>query len=164
MDMINDDYCLPEELIKTLKLEIYQELFSKEKFYLFQEEHAIDFELLREQVADPLVKAVGETGLDYFYTAETATEQKKLFAEHCALAAEFEKPLVVHTRDADEDTVARGRCVEAPGSSRVYGNPRNPRAGQAKVLLMPGLAAVGALEQPGRQAVVVIRMVQCAQV
>ncbi len=79
---------------------------NKEQGISNLEEHAIDFELLREQVADPLVKAVGETGLDYFYTAETATEQKKLFAEHCALAAEFEKPLVVHTRDADEDTVA----------------------------------------------------------
>ncbi len=66
----------------------------------------IDFALLRRQVADPLVKAVGETGLDYFYTAETATEQKKLFAEHCALAAEFGKPIVIHTRDADEDTIA----------------------------------------------------------
>ncbi|MEN7972770.1 MAG: TatD family hydrolase [Verrucomicrobiota bacterium] len=65
-----------------------------------------DLAELRSLLADPLVKAVGETGLDYFYTAETATEQKKLFAEHCALAVEFEKPLVVHARDADEDTVA----------------------------------------------------------
>lgn len=61
---------------------------------------------LRELLADPLVKAVGETGLDYYYTAETATAQKKLFAENLALAAEFEKPVVVHTRDADDDTLA----------------------------------------------------------
>lgn len=67
---------------------------------------AIDFELLREQVADPLCKAVGETGLDYFHSAETASAQKKLFAENLALAVEFEKPAVVHTRDADEDTLA----------------------------------------------------------
>jgi len=65
-----------------------------------------DLSVLRNLLANPLVKAVGETGLDYYYTAETAVEQKKLFAEHCALALEFEKPLVVHTRDADEDTVA----------------------------------------------------------
>jgi TatD DNase family protein len=67
---------------------------------------AVDMDALRTLLADPLVKAVGETGLDYYYTAETASEQKKLFAEHCALAAEFEKPVVVHSRDADEDTVA----------------------------------------------------------
>ncbi len=61
---------------------------------------------LRAFVANPLVRAVGETGLDYYYTAETATEQKKLFAENLALAADFKKPVVVHTRDADEDTLS----------------------------------------------------------
>ncbi len=65
-----------------------------------------DLSELRGSLENPLVKAVGETGLDYYYTAETATEQKKLFAENLALAAEFEKPVVVHSRDADEDTLA----------------------------------------------------------
>lgn len=69
-------------------------------------EKACDFGALREYVSDPLVKAVGETGLDYYYTAETATQQKMLFSENLMLAAEFQKPVVVHTRDADEDTVA----------------------------------------------------------
>ena len=65
-----------------------------------------DLSELRNFVENPLVKAVGETGLDYYYTAETATEQKKLFADNLALAAEVGKPVVVHTRDADEDTLA----------------------------------------------------------
>ena len=65
-----------------------------------------DLAELRECVANPRVKAVGETGLDYYYTADTATEQKKLFNENLALAVEFEKPVVVHSRDADEDTLA----------------------------------------------------------
>jgi len=69
-------------------------------------EGVIDFALLEKQVSNPLAKAVGETGLDYFYSAETASAQKKLFAENLALAVEFEKPAVVHTRDADEDTLA----------------------------------------------------------
>jgi len=79
---------------------------NKEQGISKSDEHVIDFERLREQVADPLAKAVGETGLDYYYTAETAVEQKKLFAENLALAVEFKKPVVVHTRDADEDTLA----------------------------------------------------------
>jgi TatD DNase family protein len=66
----------------------------------------LDFSALRLFLQDPLVKAVGETGLDYFYKADTATAQKKLFAEHLALAVEFNKPLIVHSRDADEDTLA----------------------------------------------------------
>lgn len=65
-----------------------------------------DFSSLRNLVADPLCKAVGETGLDYYYTADTAAEQKKLFNENLALAVEFEKPVVVHSRDADDDTLA----------------------------------------------------------
>jgi TatD DNase family protein len=65
-----------------------------------------DLAELRTYLENPLVKAVGETGLDYYYTAETAVEQKKLFSENLALAAEFKKPVVIHTRDADEDTIA----------------------------------------------------------
>jgi len=65
-----------------------------------------DLSELRNLLENPLAKAVGETGLDYFYSAETAAAQKKLFAENLALAVEFEKPAVVHTRDADEDTLA----------------------------------------------------------
>ncbi|MEI6891137.1 MAG: TatD family hydrolase [Pontiella sp.] len=65
-----------------------------------------DLAELREYVAHPLVKAVGETGLDYYYTADTASEQHALFNENLALAVEFEKPVVVHSRDADEDTLS----------------------------------------------------------
>jgi TatD DNase family protein len=65
-----------------------------------------DLSELRNFVAEPLVKAVGETGLDYYYTADTAAEQKKLFNENLALAVEFSKPVVVHSRDADEDTIS----------------------------------------------------------
>jgi TatD DNase family protein len=73
-----------------------------------RDEATADYDVaeLRTYLEDPLVKAVGETGLDYYYTAETASAQKRLFAENLALAAEFEKPVVVHSRDADDDTVA----------------------------------------------------------
>ena len=67
---------------------------------------ACDLTLLKERVADPLCKAVGETGLDYYYTADTAAEQKTLFNENLTLAVEFQKPVVVHARDADKDTIA----------------------------------------------------------
>ena len=81
--------------------------------------HGNDLSVLRDLVADPLVKAVGETGLDYYYTAETASEQKALFNENLALAIEFEKPVVVHSRDADEDTAAilkeESRAGDFPG-------------------------------------------------
>lgn len=71
-----------------------------------ESEKELDFAALRDGVSDPRCRAVGETGLDYYYTAETAREQQKLFSENLALAVEFEKPVVVHSRDADEDTLS----------------------------------------------------------
>ena len=65
-----------------------------------------DLAELRDFVANPRVKAVGETGLDYYYTADTAAQQQQLFNENLALAVEFQKPVVVHSRDADEDTIS----------------------------------------------------------
>jgi TatD DNase family protein len=61
---------------------------------------------LRDLLAHPKAVAVGETGLDYHYGADAQAEQRRLFDAQLALAAELGKPVVVHTRDADEDTAA----------------------------------------------------------
>ncbi len=66
---------------------------------------ALDFDLLREQAARPETVAIGETGLDYFYEPEKAAEQKALFSRCLEIAAEVSKPVMVHTRDADDDTI-----------------------------------------------------------
>jgi len=50
--------------------------------------------------------AVGETGLDYFRDRAPRGAQRRLFQRQLELAAELEKPVVVHTRAADEDTAA----------------------------------------------------------
>jgi TatD DNase family protein len=65
-----------------------------------------DLAACREQAKDPAVLAIGEVGLDYFYEAEHADAQKKLFGEMLNLSVETQKPVVVHARDADDDTVA----------------------------------------------------------
>ncbi|HMP72445.1 MAG TPA: TatD family hydrolase [Kiritimatiellia bacterium] len=56
-------------------------------------------------LAEKLVVGVGETGLDYHYTPETAEVQKQLFEKHLELAVMHVKPVVVHTREADGDTL-----------------------------------------------------------
>ncbi len=56
--------------------------------------------LLRE----PRVVAVGETGLDYHYDLSPRDAQREAFAWHLARAAAAGKPVVVHSREADEDT------------------------------------------------------------
>lgn len=52
----------------------------------------------------PKVVGIGETGLDYFYEHSPREAQQRNFRAHIAAARETGLPLVVHTRDADEDT------------------------------------------------------------
>lgn len=54
---------------------------------------------------NPKVIAIGETGLDYFRSEGDLTWQHKRFANHIAAAKETQKPLIVHTRAAKEDTL-----------------------------------------------------------
>lgn len=63
-------------------------------------------ETLLEYAKAPRVVAIGETGLDYHYQPETKALQQKLFEEHVAAAVELDKPLIIHTRQAREDTLA----------------------------------------------------------
>jgi TatD DNase family protein len=55
--------------------------------------------------AEPLVKAVGEVGLDYHYDFAPRDVQRAVFAEQIRLACDRNLPLVIHTREADDDTV-----------------------------------------------------------
>ncbi len=59
-----------------------------------------------EELADrDAVVGIGETGLDYYYGAEDAEPQRALFADMLALAARKTKPVVIHSREADDDTL-----------------------------------------------------------
>jgi TatD DNase family protein len=63
-------------------------------------------EELREFAAHPLVRAIGETGLDDFRDYAPREDQERAFAAQIALAHEVGKPLVIHTRAAEDDTIA----------------------------------------------------------
>lgn len=65
-----------------------------------------DLAELRELLTHPKAVAVGETGLDWFRDYAPREDQRRLFAAELELAAELGKPAVVHTRAADEDTLA----------------------------------------------------------
>ncbi len=62
-------------------------------------------ELLRE-AEHPRVIGIGETGLDYYYEHSPRSIQKDLFRKHINAARALDLPVIVHSRDADEDTVA----------------------------------------------------------
>ena len=69
-------------------------------------DEAYDGSALEMQVADPLVRAVGETGLDYFHQTDNKKAQQALFGLNLELAVRYEKPVIVHSRAAEEDTLA----------------------------------------------------------
>ncbi|MBP5431213.1 TatD family hydrolase [Ruminococcus sp.] len=61
---------------------------------------------LREMTAfEPKIKAIGEIGLDYHYEGYDRDAQIRFFREQLELAAELDMPVIVHSRDAAEDTV-----------------------------------------------------------
>ena len=64
-----------------------------------------DMEKMAALAADPAVVAVGEIGLDYYYSAETAPAQRALFGQMLEFAAERKLPAIVHSRYADDDTI-----------------------------------------------------------
>lgn len=61
---------------------------------------------LLEAAAHPRVIAIGETGLDYYYDHSDRSVQQALFRTHIEASRESGLPLIIHTRDADEDTAA----------------------------------------------------------
>lgn len=65
----------------------------------------VNIDDLRKLAADPAVIAVGETGLDYHYAPETKDLQLDSFRKHITVAKELNKPLIIHTRSAQQDTL-----------------------------------------------------------
>lgn len=63
-------------------------------------------EALVDRAADPLVVGIGETGLDFYYEHSARDAQIASFRSHIAAARETGLPLIVHTREADHETVA----------------------------------------------------------
>ena len=77
----------------------------------------IDIGLLRELAAHPACVAIGETGLDYYRDRAPRTDQRRAFEAQLELARECGKPVLIHTRDAADDTLAMLR--EHAGNLRV---------------------------------------------
>ncbi|MFC3031196.1 TatD family hydrolase [Pseudoalteromonas fenneropenaei] len=73
----------------------------------------LDKALLTRLASHEKVVAIGETGLDYYYSQDTKTVQQTSFVGHIEVANELQKPLIVHTRDAKDDTIALMKAHQA---------------------------------------------------
>lgn len=65
-----------------------------------------DFKRLADLLAHPKVLAVGEIGLDYHYDFSPREVQKSAFVKQMEIAAQSKKPMVIHTREAWDNTLA----------------------------------------------------------
>jgi len=80
-------------------------------------ENAVD--VVREQIAGtPSARAIGEIGLDYHYDFSPHDVQRAVFRSQVRLARELQWPVVIHTREADVDTVA---ILREEGGGEVRG-------------------------------------------
>lgn len=75
--------------------------------------------VVREQIAaTPSARAVGEIGLDYHYDHAPRDVQRAVFRAQVTLARQLGRPVVIHTREADEDTIA---ILTGAGGGNVRG-------------------------------------------
>ena len=76
------------------------------------------FARLRELASHPKVIAIGEIGLDYHYDFSPRDVQRAVFDRQLAIAAEAGKPIVIHTREAWDDTI--GQIHDLPSGGIMH--------------------------------------------
>jgi TatD DNase family protein len=60
---------------------------------------------IKDRVSSPKMLAVGEIGLDYHYDNSPRNVQKEVFTQQLQIAVDTDKPVIIHSRDADEDMI-----------------------------------------------------------
>ena len=71
----------------------------------FDPSNLVDLENLAQ---DPRVKAIGEIGLDYYWTTSSRDRQQQILVDQLSLAAKLQLPVVIHFREMQDDS---SRCV-----------------------------------------------------
>jgi TatD DNase family protein len=65
-----------------------------------------DFEKIKSRTNEVKMVAIGEIGLDYHYNNSPQEIQKKIFELQLQIASDHDLPVIIHTREADDDTIA----------------------------------------------------------
>jgi len=108
-------------LLKSLT-EAHEEIFATVGVHPHESQETLKekelFAFLTREASHPKVVGFGETGLDYYYAHSPKEEQTSSFKAHIEAALECDLPLIVHTRDAEEDTID---LLETVGQGRARG-------------------------------------------
>lgn len=99
-------------------IEPYNNIYASCGVHPLDVESDFALDRLHEYASHDKVVAIGETGLDYHYQPETADLQKLRFEQQVDLAVKLNKPLIIHTRNARQDTLdilANGNAQKCGG-------------------------------------------------
>lgn len=108
--------------VLTAIAESYEDVFATIGVHPHEAQHTLPekdlFKILTKEATHPKVVGFGETGLDYYYTHSPRQDQHAAFKAHIEAALECDLPLIVHTRDAEKDTIDHLKTI---GQGRVRG-------------------------------------------
>lgn len=85
-------------------IEKYDNVYGTIGIHPSEIEHS-NIDIIEKYVNHPKIVGVGEIGLDYHYGKENKEEQYKIFIEQLKIARKYNKPVVIHSRDAALDTL-----------------------------------------------------------
>ena len=109
IDKIIVSGCTKESIIETLDLsEKYKDMYVTIGYHPSEASITTDVDLkeLEKQIKNfTKVVGIGEIGLDYHYGKEDIDLQKDLFRKQMKIAEQYKLPVVIHSRDATEDTI-----------------------------------------------------------
>ena len=80
------------------------------------------FEFIERNLNNPKIVAIGEIGLDYYWNKENKKEQQKVFRKQLEIAKKYNIPVVVHSRDAIEDTYNILKDYKLKGDIHCFGS------------------------------------------
>lgn len=106
------------EMLKTIAP--FDNVFASCGVHPLNQDELYQYDELLTLATNDSVVAVGETGLDYFYAPETREIQKESFINHIKVANQLDKPLIIHTRGAQQDTLDIMREHQAEKAGGVF--------------------------------------------
>lgn len=96
----------------------FPQIFSSVGMHPLYQDEATDPALLLSYAQNENVVAIGETGLDFYYSPDNKAQQIASFRLQIRIAKQVNKPLIVHTRDAQQETLA---ILREEGAEQVGG-------------------------------------------
>jgi len=96
----------------------FAQIFASVGMHPLHQDEVVDEQLLLEYAQHERVVAIGETGLDFFYSPDNKAQQEAAFRAQIRVAKKVNKPLIVHTRDARQETL---NILKEEGAEQVGG-------------------------------------------